>query len=55
MFLAIFGVSELDSDAEKAMKGHIRSLKVKLRVQRSFEAQLRAYQLWYPLIWTFLD
>ena len=32
MFLAIFGVSEHDSDVEKANKGHIRSLKVKLRV-----------------------
>ena len=32
MFLAIFGVSEHDSDDEKAKIGHIRSLKVKLRV-----------------------
>ena len=32
MFLAIIGASEQDSDDEKANKGHIRSLKVKLRV-----------------------
>ena len=32
MFLTIFGTSEHDSDVEKANKGHIRSLKVKLRV-----------------------
>ena len=32
MFLDIFGVSEHDSDDEKANKGHIRPLKVNLRV-----------------------
>ena len=38
MFLAIFGVSEHDSDVEKANKGHITSFNVKLRVKSSFEA-----------------
>ena len=55
VFLAIFGTSEQDSDDEKANKGHIRSLKVKLRVQRSSEAQLHAYQLWYLFMWTFME
>ena len=52
MFLAIFGVSEHDSDVEKANKAQIRALKVKLRVQMPFESQLHAYQLCETLMRT---